>query len=325
MNAAAARVLVACDSAQLAAPVLQALAGTFEALRSTTGPEHLAADFAAWAPDVLVFAFASLERAEHVRRDLLRHGRSVPGCPYRTLILCGEPDRQAAFELCLQGRFDDFVPWTAGAYDTQRLVTGVRGACRELAMPRASMPEVSELLAHVRHLHELEQVIERGFADAASRPADAWLARFREPIEAALAGTRALVERVANIRPLVMVVDDDPLARQLIGRALDRKAFDLRFADDGVEALSQMRRLRPDVILMDVRMPGLDGVLLTQRLKSEPRLAAIPVILMTGDSRRETLASSIEAGAAAFLLKPYTRESLTVKLEKVLGPRPPPA
>ncbi|MDO9093198.1 MAG: response regulator [Rubrivivax sp.] len=111
----------------------------------------------------------------------------------------------------------------------------------------------------------------------------------------------------------------DELARQLIARALDQQVYDLRFAGDGIEALNQLRRVRPDVILMDVRMPGLDGVSLTQRLKAEPELARIPVILMTADSSREAMTSSIDVGAAAFLLKPYTREALTSKLAKVLG------
>jgi len=89
--------------------------------------------------------------------------------------------------------------------------------------------------------------------------------------------------------------------------------------DPGVEALSQLRRLHPDVILMDVRLPGVDGVALTQRLKTVPHLADIPIIMMTGDARRETLVSSIGAGAAAFVVKPFTREALVAKLQKVLS------
>jgi CheY-like chemotaxis protein len=76
--------------------------------------------------------------------------------------------------------------------------------------------------------------------------------------------------------------------------------------------------VRPDAILMDIRLPGIDGVSLTERLKASPALADIPIIMMSGDSRVETLVRSMEAGATAFVVKPFTRQSLTMKLEKVL-------
>jgi CheY-like chemotaxis protein len=143
--------------------------------------------------------------------------------------------------------------------------------------------------------------------------------KLKEEIGPSLAGAKALAENVLRPRPMVMVVEDDEYARRLVARTLDPLVWDSVFACDGVEALSHLRRLRPDVILMDIRLPGLDGVSLTQRLKSAPHLASIPVIIMTGDARKETLASSMAAGAVAFVVKPFTRELLTAKLEKVLA------
>jgi CheY-like chemotaxis protein len=69
---------------------------------------------------------------------------------------------------------------------------------------------------------------------------------------------------------------------------------------------------------MDIRLPGIDGVSLTERLKASPALADIPIIMMSGDARLERLVRSMEVGAAAFVVKPFTRESLTMKVEKVL-------
>jgi CheY-like chemotaxis protein len=122
----------------------------------------------------------------------------------------------------------------------------------------------------------------------------------------------------SGARPVVMVVEDDEFARKLIGRALDPQVYEIVFANDSVSALGQLRRVQPAVILMDIRLPGLDGLSLTRQLKASPRLAAIPVLMMTGDARRETLLSSMEAGAAGFVVKPFTRESLQVNLEKIL-------
>jgi CheY-like chemotaxis protein len=119
-------------------------------------------------------------------------------------------------------------------------------------------------------------------------------------------------------RPLIMVVEDDELARDLLGRALDSQLYEVVFAADSENALNEMRHVRPDAILMDVRLPGLDGVSFTRYLKTAPNLATVPIVMLTGDGRRTTLVSSIEAGAADFLVKPYTREALNAKLRKVL-------
>jgi DNA-binding response OmpR family regulator len=73
-----------------------------------------------------------------------------------------------------------------------------------------------------------------------------------------------------------------------------------------------------DAILMDIRLSDTDGINLTRQLRSIPQLAQVPVVLMSGDSRRDTLLSGIEAGATDFMAKPFTREVLRTKLDKVL-------
>jgi DNA-binding response OmpR family regulator len=73
---------------------------------------------------------------------------------------------------------------------------------------------------------------------------------------------------------------------------------------------------------MDVRLAGKDGVALTRRLKASSDMADIPIVMMTGDARRETLVDSMQAGAAGFVVKPVTRAALQAKLDKIL-PREP--
>ena len=98
--------------------------------------------------------------------------------------------------------------------------------------------------------------------------------------------------------------------------------YQLLFANDGAAAYRELERVHPDAIFMDFRLPGLDGISLTRRLKANSRYAKIPVVMMTGDARSETLLSSMQAGAAAFVVKPFTTEALVAKLEHVLVPRP---
>jgi CheY-like chemotaxis protein len=115
-----------------------------------------------------------------------------------------------------------------------------------------------------------------------------------------------------------MAVEDEELTRRLISLALDPAAYEILFVGDAPQALNLLRRVRLDAILMDIRLPGIDGVSLTERPKASPTLADIPIIMMSGDSRVETLVRSMEVGAAAFVVKPFTRESLTMEVEKVL-------
>lgn len=141
----------------------------------------------------------------------------------------------------------------------------------------------------------------------------------KDKLEPSLAGARVLVDELRKLKPVVMIVEDDEFARELVSRALDPESWEVVFAADGQEALNQLKRLRPDVILMDIRLPGIDGVSLTHRLKSSPHLADIPVIMMTGDARKETLLSSLAAGAAGYVVKPFTRAVLTEKLDKIFS------
>ncbi len=151
-------------------------------------------------------------------------------------------------------------------------------------------------------------------------PIAAWPGQVRERLAPHMAGMRGFAKKVGELRWTVMVVDDDEFARKLIATALQEEAYELVFAPDGAAALAALRRARPDLILMDINLPDMDGVTLTRNLKAVPHLADIPVLMLTGDARRETLASSMSAGAAGFIVKPFTRESLVAKLSRSLCP-----
>jgi CheY-like chemotaxis protein len=114
------------------------------------------------------------------------------------------------------------------------------------------------------------------------------------------------------------VVEDDEVLHHLVAAMVDSDAVELVFEPDGAVALARIREVNPDLVLMDVLLPGADGVDLTQRMKNTPDLAAIPVVMFTGEARMDTLVRSMEAGATDFLVKPFTREALVAKLSKYL-------
>ncbi|MEO6896682.1 MAG: response regulator [Caldimonas sp.] len=122
----------------------------------------------------------------------------------------------------------------------------------------------------------------------------------------------------ARARPIVLVVEDDTFSQQLIAITLETRGVDLVFETDGSTALERISAVQPDLVLMDVMLPGRDGVDLTQSLKADPALAGIPVVMLTGEARREVLVRSMEAGAADFIVKPFTPDALIAKLAKYL-------
>ena len=149
-------------------------------------------------------------------------------------------------------------------------------------------------------------------------PIAAWPGQLHDQLAPHRAGMRDFAKKLGQAHWIVMVVDDDEIARKLIAKALEEQKYELLFAQDGAAALGVLRRTRPNLILMDINLPDIDGVTLTRRLKATPHLANIPVLMLTGDARRETLDSSMSAGAAGFIVKPFTRDSLVAKLDRFL-------
>lgn len=149
-------------------------------------------------------------------------------------------------------------------------------------------------------------------------PIARWPQQVREQLAPHMTDMRGFATKVRKAARVVMVVDDDDIARKLIAWALQDQDFELVFAEDGAAAFGLLRRTRPDLILMDINLPDIDGVTLTAKLKADPHLADIPVLMLTGEARREALTDSIGAGAAGFIVKPFTRAALVAKVRRIL-------
>jgi CheY-like chemotaxis protein len=120
----------------------------------------------------------------------------------------------------------------------------------------------------------------------------------------------------------VLVVDDDSATRDLIARGLQKEGFAVLTAASGDEGVRIAREMRPDVISMDVLMPGMDGWTALGLLKSEPGTAGIPVVMVSGVEDRDI---GLALGAADYLQKPVDREQLVATLRRFRGgsePRP---
>jgi two-component system, cell cycle response regulator DivK len=118
---------------------------------------------------------------------------------------------------------------------------------------------------------------------------------------------------------VVLVVDDATHTRELYTEYLAFRGLGAVGAPDAETALALARTLRPDVIVMDLAMPNLNGIAATQRLKRDPRTRRIPVIVLTGFAFRAIEQGALEAGADAFLTKPCLPEDLELKIRELLG------
>lgn len=133
-----------------------------------------------------------------------------------------------------------------------------------------------------------------------------------------LEAARALRTMAEKVSATILVVDDDELMRKLPRTVLAQENYELMFAASGIEALNLLRKRRPDLILMDMMMPDIDGMETTRRIKSAERLSTIPVIMVTGNSEKSVVTNCLKSGAADFVVKPFNREILLDKIRKFL-------
>lgn len=120
-------------------------------------------------------------------------------------------------------------------------------------------------------------------------------------------------------RPCVLLVDDYEDAREMYGEYLEISGFDVVEAANGLEALQRAVDTRPDIILMDLSLPLMDGWEATRRLKADGRTAAIPVVGLTGQAHSGSSESARAAGCDGFVIKPCLPDDLVREIRKVLG------
>lgn len=121
-------------------------------------------------------------------------------------------------------------------------------------------------------------------------------------------------------RTTILIVDDKESARTILGDVLlgrGDQPYNLAFADSGEAALRQAARLLPDLILLDIMMPGMDGFEVCRRLRADPELAEVPVIMLTALDDDESLLEGIAAGADDFITKPFNHAELRIRVRTI--------
>ncbi|NOZ59756.1 MAG: response regulator [Euryarchaeota archaeon] len=116
----------------------------------------------------------------------------------------------------------------------------------------------------------------------------------------------------------ILLVDDEPDIRYITRRMLERAGHSVVEAGDGETALDILRREPPDLVLLDVRMPGMNGWEVCRRIKEDSTTGSIPVVMFTVRTSKDSVKRSRECGAEAHINKPFEREELLELLERIL-------
>ena len=120
-------------------------------------------------------------------------------------------------------------------------------------------------------------------------------------------------------RSLVLVADDDADIRELVALRLARAGYLVETARDGVEAFSRAVELRPDLVVLDVSMPGQDGFETSRRLRADPRTSYLPVVFLTARTRETDVATGYERGGDGYVTKPFEPRELLARVDALVG------
>ena len=122
----------------------------------------------------------------------------------------------------------------------------------------------------------------------------------------------------------ILLVDDEPQTRDLLRLMLKRDGYEVFEAEDGYEALEKVKTIMPDMVLLDVMMPDIDGLTVCKRIRQDEMLSAMPVLMLSARTHMEAVEKGIIAGATRYLTKPIGRKELLRHIREVFDGIPSP-
>ena len=123
----------------------------------------------------------------------------------------------------------------------------------------------------------------------------------------------------AETPALVLVADDDPDLRELVALRLARAGYRVETVRDGLEAFERAVELLPDLLVLDVSMPGQDGFETSRRLRADPRTSHLPVVFLTARTRETDVATGYERGGDGYVTKPFAPAELLARVDALVG------
>jgi CheY-like chemotaxis protein len=241
---------------------------------------------------VLLLAFRELPAAEQYYRQHRERRGAAGGQLPQAVLLCSRDDVTQAYELCREYSISDYVPFWPVTHDPKRLLMAAHRAC---------------------DIHEYGTVMLKALQPPEDRTGMSTM-MFRSP---AAQTERGPVAGACDRE--ILVIDDDDFQQRVVASILSSEGYRTVSATSARMALELLESHRPSLILLDVEMPEINGIELLRLLKSEPRTATTPVVMLTGKGQKEVVVDASRGGAADFVVKPFQRETLLGKIARVLG------
>ncbi len=117
----------------------------------------------------------------------------------------------------------------------------------------------------------------------------------------------------------ILVVDDFSTMRRIIRNLLKEIGYeDIEEAEDGQQAFNKLKLMTFDFVVTDINMPNMNGFQLLSAIKKDPALAALPVLMVTAEARKEDIVAAAQGGAAGYIVKPFTKATLEDKLKMII-------
>ena len=340
-------ILIVSDSADELRSVHELLTADLGGCWSTDDESAALLLFQEHHPSVLILSFQEIEKAERFYLTLFRQCHQMQDIPHQTLLLCKNTEAESAYALCMSGTIDDYVV-NRPLYDPFRLRLSVRQALDRRKEEQQST-SASRLLLNVgSDLRHLDNYVEKTLVAGEGQQGESLrvfqsftkkvtnqLRQFEEHLGTPAMGHMVKVLDQGGLRRQfeqfhqesleleILVVDDDEIYLDMLVTIVEGGGLRVVAAENGEVALAKMRTRRPDLVLLDYQMPGLDGLQTLRRMKLDPDLKPVPVIMLTGTSERELVGQCIQTGAADFIVKPSDRVTILAKINARLAQRAP--
>jgi two-component system chemotaxis response regulator CheY len=134
-----------------------------------------------------------------------------------------------------------------------------------------------------------------------------------------------MVLRMSTVNPHLkfLVVDDFSTMRRIVKNLLQELGYhNVQEADDGATALPMLKSTDFDILITDWNMPSMPGLALLKAVRADPKLSKLPVLMVTAEAKREQIVEAAQAGVNGYVIKPFTAQTLSEKLGKILQSRP---
>jgi two-component system, chemotaxis family, chemotaxis protein CheY len=117
----------------------------------------------------------------------------------------------------------------------------------------------------------------------------------------------------------ILSVDDSASMRQMVAFTLESAGYRIVQAEDGEAALAKVAQARPDMVITDLNMPKLDGIGLIKRLRADPKMAGLPIVMLTTESEESKKQAGKAAGATGWIVKPFEQAKMIAVVQKLIG------